>query len=131
MPPGPTVGYRISGPATFTYLPDHEPALGYQGGFPDNPAWISGFELAKGSDLLLHDAQYSDQEYETRVGWGHSTYEQALRFAQMVHTRHLVFFHHDPTHSDDDLYHLYHLHAENGGYPFEVSIGREGSVFEF
>ena len=68
--PGPTVGYRITADgASVTYLPDHEPALGANS-LPQEPNWISGFELAAGSDLLIHDAQYTDEEYTPRVGWG-------------------------------------------------------------
>ena len=70
--PGPTVGYRLDdGSGTLTYLPDHEPALGARH-FPDPPAWTSGFDLAAGVDVLIHDAQYSDAEYAERPGWGHS-----------------------------------------------------------
>ena len=70
--PGPTVGYRISGDgASIAYLPDHEPALGARQ-FPEEPRWTSGFDLAAGVDLLIHDGQYSDEERAGRIGWGHS-----------------------------------------------------------
>ncbi len=53
--PNPTVGYRIqSGNSVFTYLPDHEPALGAIS-FPRKGEWTSGFALAEGADLLIHD----------------------------------------------------------------------------
>src|SRR5215210_3214159 len=53
--PGPTVGYRIAeNGASMAYLPDHEPALG-PGPFPDVPEWTSGFDIAQGVDLLIHD----------------------------------------------------------------------------
>ena len=68
--PGPTVGYRITEDATaVAYLPDHEPALGAPD-FPGEPDWTSGFSLAAGVNLLIHDAQYSDAEYDEHVGWG-------------------------------------------------------------
>jgi phosphoribosyl 1,2-cyclic phosphodiesterase len=98
--PGPTVGYRIDdGAATCTYLPDHEPALGWRR-FPGAPAWTSGFRLAEGVDVLVHDTQYTPEEYADHVGWGHSTIEQALAFARMAHAHTLVTFHHDPAHPD-------------------------------
>jgi phosphoribosyl 1,2-cyclic phosphodiesterase len=57
---GPTLGYRITeGDRSVCYIPDHEPALGAQLG-QDDKEWISGFELAQGASLLLHDGQYTD-----------------------------------------------------------------------
>ena len=79
--PGPTVGYRISADgASVAYLPDHEPALGARR-FPEEPRWTSGFDLASGVDLLIHDGQYSDDERAVRIGWGHSSVSEAVAFA--------------------------------------------------
>ena len=73
--PGPTVGYRIeSRGRSLAYLTDHEPALGAD--LDRDPSeWISGFAIAHGADLLIHDCQFTPSEYEHRVGWGHSTTE--------------------------------------------------------
>ena len=93
------MGYRIEADgARIAYLPDHEPALG--GGSSD-PAWTSGFNLAEGVDVLLHDAQYTDQEYSERVGWGHSSIAHAVQLADLARARELVLIHHDPDHADD------------------------------
>lgn len=98
--PGPTVGYRIEADGgTLTYLSDHEPMLCARG-FALGSQWISGAALAAGVDVLVHDAQFTPEEYETRVGWGHSTLEHAARFAAAVGARRLVPFHHDPGHED-------------------------------
>lgn len=98
--PGPTLGYRLTaGGASIAYLPDHEPALGNPS-FPDVPRWTSGYDLIAGVDLLIHDAQYFDDEYATRVGWGHSTFDQVLDLAAMAGVGTLVTFHHDPSHTD-------------------------------
>jgi phosphoribosyl 1,2-cyclic phosphodiesterase len=97
--PGPTVGYRIEGnDVAIAYLPDHEPALA---GLSAGPAWMSGFDLVRDVDVLLHDGQYTDEEYRLRVGWGHSTISHAARLADMAEARELVLIHHDPDHSDD------------------------------
>jgi len=53
-----------------------------------------------GADLLIHDAQYSDQEYRKKKGWGHSTWREAARLAVEGGVEHLILFHHDPNHSD-------------------------------
>ncbi len=101
--PGATLGYRIEADGTsVAYLPDHEPAVGVE---LDNLTsdWISGFGLAEGVDLLIHDAQYTDAEYVSHVGWGHSSISQALSFGAMTGAGRLLLFHHDPVHSDEDL----------------------------
>ncbi|TNE62318.1 MAG: MBL fold metallo-hydrolase [Bacteroidetes bacterium] len=124
--PGPTVGYRIESPdAVLTYIPDHEPALG-AANFPNEPEWTSGYELAKDADLLLHDAQYTPDEYTPRVGWGHSSIEDALRFAEMAAVKRLLFFHHDPSHTDEYLHHLMERALHNKTYAFKTGIAAEG-----
>ena len=67
------------------------------------PEWISGFELARDADLLIHDCQYTDAEYPDHVGWGHSRLADTLAFARRVAARKLMLFHHDPMHTDDML----------------------------
>jgi phosphoribosyl 1,2-cyclic phosphodiesterase len=101
--PGPTVGYRIESKGrVLAYLTDHEPALGAD--LDRDPSeWISGFAIARGADLLIHDCQFTPDEYEHRLGWGHSTTEQVARFAEKTEVDRLLLFHHDPMHSDDQL----------------------------
>ena len=127
--PGPTVGYRISGDgATVAYLPDHEPALGARQ-FPEGPRWTSGFDLASGVDLLIHDGQYSDEERAARIGGGHSSVSEAVAFAEMARVRRLILFHHDPSHSDamlDDLTEA----ARAGRTTIGVVAGREGAQYD-
>ncbi len=100
---GPTVGYRIEEDGrSLAYLPDHEPSLGVA--LADQPAnWISGYDIAHDVDVLLHDAQYGDDEYPHHVGWGHSCIEHALAFARKAEVGMVVLFHHDPYHNDDEL----------------------------
>jgi phosphoribosyl 1,2-cyclic phosphodiesterase len=127
--PGPTVGYRIgNGQAVLTYLPDHEPSLGARR-FPTEPRWTSGYDLAVGADLLIHDAQYSEAEYPDHVGWGHSSLEHAMRFAELVAAKHLVPFHHDPAHTDDDLDRMM-SRAADAGAKLAVTPGTEGARFD-
>ena len=127
--PGPTVGYRISADgASVAYLPDHEPALGAQQ-FPEEPRWTSGFDLASGVDLLIHDGQYSDEERKGRVGWGHSSASEAVAFGELAKARRLVLFHHDPSHSDAMLDVLTGA-ARSLATTIEVVAGREGDRFD-
>jgi phosphoribosyl 1,2-cyclic phosphodiesterase len=100
---GPTVGYRITqGDTSIAYLPDHEPALAGIDGVR-HPEWISGYRLAHDADLLLHDAQYTDDEYHERRGWGHSSITHVVSFAEICEAKRLMMFHHEPRHSDAEL----------------------------
>jgi len=128
--PGPTVGYRISdGVSTMAYMPDHEPALSTEG-HPPAPDWTSGFDLARDADLLLHDAQYTAGEYDTRVGWGHSRVSDAVELAAMAGAKQLVTFHHDPAHDDAELDAMLADARAIASERLEVLPGREGSTFQ-
>jgi len=128
--PGPTVGYRIVSPAgVVAYLPDHEPALGVRR-FPLAAEWTSGWALARDADLLIHDAQYSREEYAEHVGWGHSAIDHAIAFAALGRVKTLVTFHHDPSHDDDDLECLTLAATRAAAPPFPVKAGAEGDAFE-
>lgn len=128
--PGPTVGFRISNQrSVFTYLPDHEPALG-SFELHNNKNWISGFDLAFNADLLLHDAQYTPQEYQNKLGWGHSSMDDTLKFSAIAEVKHLLLTHHDPSHSDDQLdQFLTHLKSRNN-YSFQYELAAEGMQIE-
>ena len=130
---GPTLGYRISdGETTLCYIPDHEPALGAPIAQLERE-WISGFDLARDADLLIHDCQYADEEYPAHVGWGHSRLSDTLTFAHRVGARRLLLFHHDP-HSDDFLdalgSHAREAWSELGHEPAELEMAREGGELE-
>lgn len=101
---GPTVGYRIEeNGRSLAYLPDHEPSLGGVR-IHDQPAeWVSGYDIARGVDVLFHDAQYGDDEYPRHVGWGHSCIEDVIAFSRKAGVDNVVLFHHDPYHNDDQL----------------------------
>ena len=78
---GPTVGYRLEHDGrSLAYLPDHEPSLGIDLAGLD-PSWVSGFTIAEAVDVLLHDSQYTEDEYPDHVGWGHSSIDHVVTFA--------------------------------------------------
>ena len=126
---GPTLGFRITdGDTTVCYIPDHEPALGAPIEGLD-PEWISGYELARDATLLIHDCQYTDDEYAGHVGWGHSRFSDTIAFSNSVGAKRLLLFHHDPLHTDDALDAL-HTAAqerweETGGDPTMVEMAME------
>lgn len=59
--------------------------------------------LCEGADVLIYDAQYTPEEYATKVGWGHSTYVAAAELARAAGVGQLVLFHHDPTRTDEGV----------------------------
>ena len=124
--PGPTVGFRVSGEhSTFTYIPDHEPALGRNGMYKQ-PDWISGYSLAENADLLLHDSQYSFQEYPDKTGWGHSSMDDTLLFASKAGVKHLLLAHHDPMHTDAQLTAMFEELKSRSDYKFIYELAKEG-----
>jgi len=96
------LGYRIShGDVSVVYATDTEHA---EFGALD----AAVLELARDADLLIYDAQYTDDEYlgvdgPCRKGWGHSTATAACRMARAAGVRQLALFHHDPAHRDDRI----------------------------
>jgi ribonuclease BN (tRNA processing enzyme) len=89
---------------------------------------MSGYDLAKGANVLIHDAQYTDEEYPSHVGWGHSSISHAMAFAELAGVDRLIPFHHDPDHGDQSLDALYATVAGQHR-PFEVAPAREGTEF--
>lgn len=129
--PGTTLGYRVEADgAALAFIPDHEPALGVALESLTSD-WISGFPVAEEATLLLHDAQFTEDEYAHHVGWGHSSIQQAVSFAAMTGAKKLLLFHHDPLHTDDDLDSLRAQACElwrgNGSPP---DLAREGMQIE-
>jgi phosphoribosyl 1,2-cyclic phosphodiesterase len=86
-------------------------------------------ELARDADMMIYDAMYTDEEYHhpkaPKLGWGHSTWEEAVKIAKAAGVKTLVIFHHDPAHSDEFLDQLA-LQVKDS-FPNSV-IAREGLV---
>jgi phosphoribosyl 1,2-cyclic phosphodiesterase len=125
---GITVGYRVEADgSSLAYLTDHEPALGAEIGTTP-PEWVSGAALAWRADLLIHDCQYTEEEYAARLGFGHSSTAHVAAFARTVGARRLALFHHDPMHADDLLDAMRADVLEQWGVePSRVEIAAEGT----
>jgi phosphoribosyl 1,2-cyclic phosphodiesterase len=96
---GATNGYRVEwAGATVAYVSDHQQPR-------DDDLFVadSVLELCEGADLLIHDAQYTDDEFADRAHWGHCTIEYAFEVARQANVRALALFHHDPSHHDEFL----------------------------
>lgn len=95
---GPTVGYRVQwGGKVVAYISDHQAPADL-----DSIA-ESVVELAEGADLLIHDAQFTHEEFEEKAHWGHCTVDYAVHVAREAQVGTLVLFHHDPSHGDDRM----------------------------
>jgi len=97
----PTIAYRVSNRgATIVYVTDHEPFWKPADQSFHHPGDQRHIAFLKGADLLIHDAQYTNEEYPSKMGWGHSTIEYATDVALAAGVPRLALFHHDPTHDD-------------------------------
>ena len=67
------------------------------------PSWERFVSYCEGADLLIHDAQYTDEQLATHRGWGHSSVSQAVDLAVQAGVKRLALFHHDPDRTDDAL----------------------------
>lgn len=93
--PGDTVGYRVEADGrSLAYLPDHQAPL------DGRSVSVGVLELCDGADLLVHDGQYSEDEFAGKCDWGHSTVDFAVRVAAEAGVKRLALFHHDPSHDD-------------------------------
>ncbi len=87
--------------------PDYDPALAEEGEEAAREQNAQLQEFYRASDLLIHDSQYTLQEYlAARIGWGHSPFEFAINAAHKAEVNTLVFFHHDPLRTDAELHEL-------------------------
>jgi diguanylate cyclase (GGDEF)-like protein len=130
----PTIAYRITyGGSTVAYVTDHEPYWNNPGPVFEHPGDQRHIDFLKNADLVIHDAQYSEEEYQTKLGWGHSTIEYATDVALAAGARRLALFHHDPIHDDDTIL-AFETHAraraKAAQSDLEVFAAAEGQTVE-
>ncbi len=123
---GPTNGYRLERDGlAVAYISDHQQPIDGSLVVPD-----SVLELCDHADLVIHDAQYTAAEFETKAHWGHCTTEFAVQVAAQSGARRLALFHHDPEHDDsvvDSLARLANQRARQLGVA-EVVAASEGTT---
>ena len=124
---GTTLGFRIEADgATLAYLPDHQA--------PVDRTTVDRevLELCEGVDLLIHDSQYTEDEFVELSDWGHSTPAYAVLVATESGARRLDMFHHDPGHTDrqlDTMLRAARQVAQATG-KVQVNAAKEGATFE-
>ena len=139
--PGVCAAYRLEGAGlSIAYMPDHEPF--HRAGPLGTPpmARIQASVSTQGEDegilaflrgvrVLIVDAQYDTEEYPTRIGWGHSSVEDAVGLAARAGAQRLFLFHHDPSHTDarmDGIVQYARNLAAKLGSALVVDAAREG-----
>ena len=141
--PGVCVGYRIfTSGGSVAFLPDHEPyefflhsarAKQLSGEQAQAMAAEEHARLVKflrGSDVLILDSQYTDQEYKSHIGWGHGSISSAVSLALDAEVRTLILFHHDPNHDDNMVDTMVKSARElvaKSGRPLAVAGAQEGT----
>ena len=97
-------GFKISeGDTSLVFLPDNELDFKHENG----AALYQYINFCRDADLLIHDTQYTDEEYRKAEGWGHSRYSSVVNLAVKAKVKRLCIFHHNPDHSDDDVDMIY------------------------
>lgn len=115
-------GYRIeNGGKVLVYVTDVEYPEG------DPARWPEAVDLARGADLLIHDAQFLPEEVPQRPNWGHSTYVQAAALGRLAGCRRVALFHHEPGRTDEELDAVARTVA---GVAPEVFVAREGMIVD-
>jgi phosphoribosyl 1,2-cyclic phosphodiesterase len=135
--------YRVTeGDRSIVYTGDNEPYYNFMASAAMDDAEAAeinmivaeqndrNVEFIRGCDLLIADSQYKQEEYPSRVGWGHSTNLQVLELAIKADVKHLVMFHHEPTRTDDQidiiLEDTIKHYAETGHNTLKISAATEG-----
>jgi len=140
--PGVCAGYRLlTSAGSIAFLPDHEPydflhsARGNQIS-AEQAKKIGAEERASliqflhGSDILILDAQYTDEEYQRHIGWGHGSVSSVISLALDAEVHRLLLFHHDPGHDDQMVEKMVKCARElvaKSGKPLEVEAAQEGT----
>jgi phosphoribosyl 1,2-cyclic phosphodiesterase len=122
--PGEAVGYRVNwhgGAAVYITDTEH-----FSDKLDENVLWLS-----RNADILIYDSTYTDEEYYSekspKIGWGHSTWQEAVKVAHAANVKTLVIFHHDPAHNDDFLDKVGKQAADK--FPGAI-MAREGLILE-
>jgi CheY-like chemotaxis protein/phosphoribosyl 1,2-cyclic phosphodiesterase len=137
--PALTLGYRLEADgATLVYATDYEPHSLHPLDAPPGTEPVHHedrrhIRFLEGADLVIHDAQYTLDEFPAKAGWGHTPMERAVDYAMLAHAKQLALFHHDPGRSDDAVDQLSEsaTHRVVAGHsPLQVFAAAEGQVIE-
>ena len=140
--PGGAYGYSLEKDGCkIVYATDNELVLPEGSPFPDNdpksplrPAPIDLLHACEGAQLLIMDAQFSDEQYQDRVGWGHSSSRSVVDLAVEAKVEQLALFHHDPSNANakiDEIVQACRDRIEGLGSKVVVFGAREGVELKY
>ena len=115
----------------FVFMTDNE--LKSKSSLTKVTGWEEFVDFCKDIDLLVHDAQFTTDEFEAKTGWGHSSYLDVLELAKQANVKKVVLFHHDPEHTDkdiDDILSQCQNIISRNGYNLECMAAWEGLTIE-
>ena len=137
--PGLALGYRLeAGGVAMVYATDHEPHSRHQPAVAE-PAQVMPVhhedqrhvEFLAGADLVIHDAQYTLEEYPSKLSWGHSPIELVVNFALAAGVKRLALFHHDPLRDDTALDRLVESCRQRAAaHGLDIFAAAEGQMIE-
>jgi len=112
--------------------PDYDEAMAFEGDAVATEQNLAVEQFFSGADLLIYDAQYTDEEYSSeRINWGHTSMEYAIAAASRAGVKRLALFHHDPDRADESLDKLAEAYCTPGAFgDIEVFFAREGMAIE-
>ena len=142
--PGVCAGYRLfTKEGSIAFLPDNEPfeplklKLAARDGIHPHKARAQAVvqrsklvEFLKDTDVLILDAQYTDEKYQEHIGWGHGALSRVVSLALEARAKKLFLFHHDPAHDDhkiDEMLERARFLVVESGRQLEVEAAREGA----
>jgi CheY-like chemotaxis protein/phosphoribosyl 1,2-cyclic phosphodiesterase len=136
--PGLALGYRLeAGGVAMVYATDHEPHSRHQPEVADPTQAVPihredqrHVEFLADADLVIHDAQYTLEEYPSKLTWGHSPAELAVDFAVAAAVKRLALFHHDPLHDDAAVDQLVQACRRRAAGGLDVFAAAEGQMIE-
>lgn len=118
--PNGATGYRIElGGKSLCYITDTE----HVPGKPDQKI----LDLIEGADLVVYDSTYTEEEFPAKVGWGHSTWEEAVSLCKAANVKQLSIFHHDPEHDDEFMDEVARVALEKWS---GATVAKEGMIVE-
>ena len=128
--PGTAFGFKVmEADKKIVFITDNEL---YANGGNSVTHWYEFVDFCKDADLLIHDAHYLPDEMIETAGWGHSSYQQALNLGIEANVKHLIFFHHEPDRTDDQIESIlkdYQTKLKKIKLPMKLDAAIEGSKY--
>ncbi len=129
--PGASYGFRVEeANKRLVFITDNELL---PGGHLAQTSWHDFIDFCRDADLLIHDAQYLQEEMFETTGFGHSSYEQVFQLGLEANAKHLIFFHHEPDRTDEELEQIidqYRQKRDRLQSTMKLDVAAEGATYK-